>query len=123
MARLANTLTGSARIAAAACALIAIAFVVAPGVSGARAEQRACKDVVVRFEPEGSGGATKIKVKRIKCAPARKILRRCIGGELTSGWSGTYSNGRFHLKLKRKRISYLPVGGGGCIPVRGSHAR
>lgn len=109
-----------------ALATLVIAAAMAPGIgtsSGDVARKvRSCKNVVVQFEPEGSGGATKIRVKRIKCKPARKIIRRCINGELKSGWSGSYSNNRFHLRRKKKRINYLPVGGGGCIPVRGPAA-
>lgn len=113
--------TQSVRIATAAVLLLAVAaatLLAAPVGSEAAAKKRSCKDVVVQFEPEGSGGVTEIKVKHIKCKPARKILRKCIGGTLENGWSGTYANDRFHLRHKKQRINYLPVGGGGCIPVR-----
>jgi hypothetical protein len=76
-----------------------------------------CRDVVVQFEPEGSGGATAIKAKRIRCGKARGVLRHCIAGELKPGWSGEFADPRFLLRKGRMRISYLPVGGGGCIPI------
>ena len=117
------------RIVLAASALLAaivlIAAAATPGSTGAAtaAKARSCKDVVVQFEPEGSGGATKIRVKHIRCSPARKVLRKCINGKLKPGWSGSFADNKFRLRKNRKRIRYLPVGGGGCIPVaRGATA-
>lgn len=100
--------------------IVAIALVApagAAGDAGALAKARSCRDVVVQFEPEGSGGATEIKAKRIKCRKARKVLRSCIKGKLKRGWSGGFDDPKFVLSKGRKRIRFLLVGGGGCIPV------
>lgn len=89
-----------------------------PGVSDAASPAwRPCAKVVVDFQPEGGGGAIAIKARGIRCRPARKVVRRCINGKLTRGWKGVYHNNRFILRRRTMRIRYLPVGGGGCIPV------
>ncbi len=89
-----------------------------PGVSEAASPAwRSCAKVVVDFQPEGGGGAIAIKARGIRCRPARKVVRRCINGKLTRGWKGVYRNNRFILRKRKMRIRYLPVGGGGCIPV------
>lgn len=105
---------GTVLTLAAAAALVLAAL---GSADGPRVKPRTCKDVVVEFKPEGSGGATDIRAKRIKCSVARKVLRSCIEGELRRGWSGSYLDPRFLLRKGDKRIRYLPVGGGGCIPV------
>jgi hypothetical protein len=91
--------------------------VVSSGDPGERSAAKSCRNVVVQFEPEGSGGASEIRAKRIECRKARRVLRRCIKGELAPGWTGTYLDPKFVLRKDRKRIRYLPVGGGGCVPV------
>ncbi len=81
-------------------------------------QSRRCHKVVVSFKPEGGGGAIAVRTKYVRCFRARKIIRRCIKGNLTSGWRGKFVSNRLVLRKKRRRISYLPVGGGGCIPVQ-----
>jgi hypothetical protein len=81
------------------------------------AKWRSCKDVVVQFDPEGSGGGTDVQAKRVSCARARRTLRSCINGELKKGWSGNFRDPKFVLRKKRKRIRFLLVGGGGCVPL------
>lgn len=110
-------------VAAGTTLVLVAALLIAPGSGATVAKARACKDVVVQFEPEGSGGATKIKVKHVKCSPARRVLRKCINGTLKPGWSGTFADNRFKLRKNRKRIKYLPVGGGGCIRLDRGSAR
>ena len=109
------------RLVAAAAILALVGVLVLPSGSGAAAPSperaRTCNDVVVQFEPEGSGGGTEVRAKRIKCRKARKVIKACIKGELREGWSGTYVDPYFKLRKGDKRIRYLPVGGGGCIPV------
>jgi hypothetical protein len=74
-----------------------------------------CGTVVVQFEPEGSGGAHNIRARKIACGPARKVARSCIKGTVKPGWTVVNPPGGRTLMTKRKaRITYLPVGGGGC---------
>jgi hypothetical protein len=113
----ANKRTRPVPTALATFLLLLAVLPIATGSGATVAKVRACKNVVVQFEPEGSGGAAKIKAKHIKCSPARKVIRKCIKGTLKPGWSGTFANNRFKLRRNRKRIKYLPVGGGGCIPL------
>jgi hypothetical protein len=94
----------------------------AAGPDGAVAKQEdvsSCDDVVVQFEPEGSGGATKIKARNIGCHKARGVARRCIEGDLPEAWSASYG-GKGGLKIilvkGERKVKYLPVGGGGCVP-------
>jgi hypothetical protein len=86
-------------------------------VATSSAVWRSCARVTVEFQPEGGGGAIAIKARGIRCRFARKVVRRCINGKLTRGWSGVYFNNRFILRRRAMRIRYLPVGGGGCLPV------
>lgn len=100
----------------AACLLVVGEAVSADyGLTAAR--WHSCKDVVVQFEPQGSGGATEIRAKRIKCKKARKTIRKCIKGELKPGWTADRVDLEFRLKKGDKRIRYLPVSAGGCIDV------
>lgn len=72
-----------------------------------------CGNVVVDFEPEGSGGGMDIKARGITCKSARTVVTSCIKGHLTSGW--TAANDRRTLMTKGdQRITYTLVGGGGC---------
>lgn len=103
-------------VTAVAVALIA-ALPAAAGEPSPTAKAQSCNDVVVQFQPEGSGGATEIKAKNIGCRKARKVIRECIRGDLRTGWSGVFDDPKFVLSKGERRIRYLPVGGGGCVPV------
>lgn len=105
-------------------ALAALAAVTLMSTLSARADSgtslarwRPCRDVVVQFQPEGSGGGTEVAAKQIGCTKARETIRSCIKGKLKPGWAGTYRPPKFVLTKQEKKIRYLPVGGGGCIPV------
>ncbi len=107
-------------LAALLALVAAVTLAAAPGKAGhalTSAGWHPCNDVVVQFKPEGSGGGTEVRAKRIGCKKARKTIRKCIKGELRPGWAGKYLDPKFKLKKGDKRIEYLPVGGGGCIPV------
>ncbi len=100
---------------------LALLTALAPPDSGADksalVKARSCRDVVVQFEPEGSGGATEILAKRIKCRKARKVLKSCLFGKLKPGWTGSFLDPDFQLRKARKRIRFALVGGGGCIDI------
>lgn len=107
--------------AAALLALIVLAIAALPAAAGGdtspASKAQPCSDVVVQFEPEGSGGATEIKAKNIGCPKARKVVRACILGELRPGWGAVFDDPKFVLSKDDRRIRYLAVGGGGCVPV------
>lgn len=113
----------TALIALLGLALAGVLAAAAPGEEMVAAKWHSCRDVVVQFQPEGSGGGTKVRAKKISCRGARKTIRRCINGELRPGWSGSYKPPKFVLRKGKRRIRYLPVGGGGCVPVSGNQAR
>jgi hypothetical protein len=72
-----------------------------------------CGILRVDFQPEGSGGAMSIKTTGIACGPARRVIARCVAGKVSGGW--TVVNDTKTLMTKGpQRITYTPVGGGGC---------
>ena len=75
-----------------------------------------CRKVVVQFQPEGSGGAIRIKARNVGCSKTRRIVRRCIKGSLAPGWRARFADNRYILSKGWRRIRFLPVGGGGCLP-------
>jgi len=75
---------------------------------------RSCANVVVRFRPEGSGGAVGIRATNVGCTTARTVARQCISGHRTAGWRFSLAHGRYTITSGRRRITYVAVGGGGC---------
>lgn len=73
--------TTRAELVVAVLAVLTVAIAALPGDSSA-AEGHPCDDVVVQFEPEGSGGATEIHARKVGCEKARHVVRNCIKGEL-----------------------------------------
>ncbi len=86
----------------------------ASGAVATASASRACGDVVVKFKPEGSGGAHAIRATGISCSSARNIARSCVKGNVTRGWTATTWDGKVLLVKRAKRIRYTAVGGGGC---------
>jgi hypothetical protein len=72
-----------------------------------------CGFLRVDFKPEGSGGAMNIKTSRIACGPARQLVTRCVAGKVSSGWT-VVTDTRTLMTKDAQRITYTPVGGGGC---------
>lgn len=108
--------------------LIATGFVAicvaAPGVAndraaGTAAKTKSCRSVNVRFEPDGEGGAVNIRVRNVGCRKARRVVRQCINGVVSSGWTASVNSdfSRITLKSGSRRIAYTPAGGGGCVPI------
>jgi hypothetical protein len=103
---------------------VAVALALLVGIQGAAAAQpggiaaassaQSCGDVVVKFKPEGSGGAHAIRATKVTCTQARNVARSCIEGNVAGGWTATLWDGRMLLVDGAKKIRYLPVGGGGC---------
>jgi hypothetical protein len=96
---------------------VVLALVLLLGLQEARAKQvatRNCGDVVVRFAPEGSGGAHDIRATGIGCEPAQNIARACVNGVVTQGWTAVTWKGRVQLTNDGKKVRYTGVGGGGC---------
>jgi hypothetical protein len=67
--------------------------------------------------PEGSGGADDIRAKNLGCESARRVARSCVDNsdddKAIEGWT-VVTWTRTVMTKGAKRISYLPVGGGGC---------
>ena len=72
-----------------------------------------CGFLRVNFKPEGSGGAMNIRATRISCKTARRIVARCVKGTVSTGWT-VVTDTRTLMTEGRQRITYTPVGGGGC---------
>ncbi len=91
------------------------AFAMASSASSASrgAASASCGFLRVDFKPEGSGGAMNIRTSGIACAPARKVVARCVGGRVSSGWT-VVTDTRTLMTKGPQRITYTPVGGGGC---------
>jgi hypothetical protein len=94
-------------VGAALCALAAAA------VSQASASTSSCGSLRVDFKPEGSGGAMSIRARGIACAPARRVIARCVRGTVTTGWT-VVTDTQTLMTMGLQRITYTPVGGGGC---------
>lgn len=73
-----------------------------------------CGDVVVKFQPEGSGGAHAISATHVGCGKAREVAARCVKGTVAGGWVGTTWDGKVTLASGDQKVRYVPVGGGGC---------
>lgn len=105
-------------IAIATAAAIALGpSATAPASSGGTGVTKAagggCGDVVVQFEPEGSGGASGIKADGIDCDSARGIAKDCINGDVREGWTAvTWTKTK--MTKGDKQITFTLVGGGGC---------
>lgn len=72
-----------------------------------------CGFLRVDFEPEGSGGAMNIRATGISCEAARRIVTRCVKGTVSTGWA-VVTDTRTLMTKRTQRITYTPVGGGGC---------
>ncbi len=105
-------------LAAAAVAGLGLVGTAAASQAAAagRAASTACGSLRVNFKPEGSGGALNIRATNIVCKPARKIVTRCVRGTVTGGWT-VVTDKQTLMTKGRQRISYTPVGGGGCGAV------
>ena len=115
-----TALLAAAMTLALSMALVLLPSPVAASPSGLAAAQE-CGTVVVQF-PEGSGGADGIEATGIKCKRAREVARSCVDvfddDTAIEGWT-VVTWTRTLMTKGDKRISYLPVGGGGCgeLPV------
>lgn len=109
--------TGAIALLSAALVATALLWLVAAAApaAGEPAKVHFCDDVVVQFEPEGSGGGTDIRSENLGCAKARKVVRKCINNELGAAWSAEYWRTFILLRKNAKEIRYTPVGGGGCV--------
>lgn len=96
---------------------IAVALVLLLAIQDSRAAQgsaQSCGDVVVQFEPEGSGGAHAIRATNVNCEQARNVARSCVKGTVAPGWTAVTWEGRVQLTKDAKKVRYTGVGGGGC---------
>ena len=106
----------STRLLVLACIALSVlagaAAAAQPSATGSIAST-GCGSARVNFKPEGSGGAMGIRATKISCEAARRIVTRCVKGEVSPGW--TVVTDRQTLMTKgSQRITYTPVGGGGC---------
>lgn len=93
---------------------LSVSAVAASQSSGSTgAASATCGFLRVDFKPEGSGGAMNIRTSEIACGPARQVVARCVGGRVSSGWT-VVTDTRTLMTKGRQRITYTPVGGGGC---------
>lgn len=93
---------------------IALSGSAAASASASRgAASAGCGFLRVDFKPEGSGGAMNIRTSGIACGPARQVVTRCVAGKVSSGWT-VVTDTRTLMTKGRQRITYTPVGGGGC---------
>ncbi len=99
-----------AGIAMAGFAAAAVASDLPPSALTASAN---CGFLRVNFKPEGSGGAMNIRATKIACKPARQIVARCVRGTVSSGWT-VVTDKQTLMTKGSQRITYTPVGGGGC---------
>ncbi len=85
----------------------------------AAAKAKHCRRVNVRFEPDGEGGAITIRARNVGCRKARSVVRQCIKGTVSSGWTASVNADytRITLRSGDRKITYMPVGGGGCVPI------
>ncbi|MGE5407387.1 MAG: hypothetical protein ACM3NV_02130 [Syntrophothermus sp.] len=97
-----------------AVGMLFVALALAPGASAASRAAQGCGDVVVQFQPEGSGGAHAISAVGVSCDRARTVARSCVRGTVAEGWTATTWDGRVRLAKGEKRVAYTGVGGGGC---------
>lgn len=83
------------------------------------AKSKHCRRVNVRFEPDGEGGAIKIRARNVGCRKARSVVRQCIKGTVSSGWTASVNSDytRITLRSGDRTITFMPVGGGGCVPI------
>ena len=110
-------LTARAALPLAALLAITVSLRAAEAAAGQRVTSQDCGTVVVKFEPEGSGGAHKIRAGGIGCETARNVARSCVRGDVVEGWHAVTWI-RTLMTKGDKRISFLLVGGGGCGAFR-----
>ena len=109
---------GTTSVAVSLTLLLSVALLAgtAGAAPGERTAAEECGTVVVQF-PEGSGGADDIKAKNIGCPSARSVARSCVDvfddDAAITGWT-VVTWDRTVMTKGDKRISYRPVGGGGC---------
>lgn len=97
-------------------AAVATAALVVVATSAAGDPKRApseCGDVVVQFQPEGSGGAMDISARNVACDKARSVAEDCVRGTVSEGWT-VVTWTKTVMTKGEKEIKYTPVGGGGC---------
>lgn len=94
--------------------VLSVSAVATPQASASRAAASAsCGFVRVDFKPEGSGGGMNIRTSGIACGPARQVIARCVRGKVSSGWT-VVNDTKTLMSKDGQRITYTPVGGGGC---------
>lgn len=83
------------------------------------AKAKHCRQVDVKLEPEGEGSAVGIHVWNVGCRKARRVVRHCIQGKVDDGWTASVNadSSKIILKSGKRKITYRPAGGGGCVPI------
>ena len=106
----------STRLLVLACIALSVlagaAAAAQPSATGSIAST-GCGSLRVNFKPEGSGGAMGISATKISCKTARRIVTRCVRGEVSTGWT-VVTDKQTLMTKGSQRITYMPVGGGGC---------
>lgn len=88
-------------------------------VATTAAKAKHCRQVDVKFRPDGEGSAVGIHVWNVGCRKARLVARHCLQGRVDNGWAAS-ANANFSkitLKSGSHKITFMPAGGGGCVPV------
>ncbi len=92
--------------------LVGVAAASQPPARGSIAST-GCGFLRVNFKPEGSGGAMNIRATKISCKAARGIVTSCVKGTVSTGWT-VVTDKQTLMTKGMQRITYTPVGGGGC---------
>ncbi len=93
--------------------LLVVAVEGSYGSTSGRVATVGCGSMRVSLRPDSSSGAMNIKATRIPCRGARRVVGMCLRGRVPTGW--TVVNAQQTLMTKdAQRITYTPVGGGGC---------
>lgn len=88
-------------------------------VATTAAKAKHCRQVDVKFQPEGEGSAVGIHVWNVGCRKARRVARHCIQGKVDDGWAASVNANlsKIILKSGTRKLTYSPAGGGGCVPI------
>ncbi len=106
-------------VATGMLAASALSSAAAGPVATTAAKAKHCKQVDVKFEPDGEGSAVHIHVWNVGCLKARRVVRHCIQGRADDGWTASMNADwtKIILKSGNRKITYRPAGGGGCVPI------
>lgn len=88
-------------------------------VANTAAKAKHCRQVDVKLQPDGEGSAVGIRVWNVGCRKARRVARHCIQGKVDDGWAASANAdlSKITLKSGKRKITFMPAGGGGCVAI------